>query len=163
MVSTSQLPEDILSYPASQLNLSSFLSLITHVFAAFHLLANQRGEMKRGNYLSKTLAVLAVVLFTKVTYGWYSQRKSLVLQTFKRHLSFLLSAIYVCAFLLFLLSLNIFNICFQWFTCYYSLSCVLHSQVLLHNPAHALLFCNLGILYLCHFWDSSSLHPTCAI
>ena len=141
MVSTSQLPEDILSYPASQLNLSSLLSWITHVFAAIYLLTNQRGEMKRGNYLSKTLAVLALVLFTKVTYGWYSPSANLlVLQTFKRHLSFLLSAIYVCAFLLFLLSLNICNICLQWFICYYFLSCVLHSQVLLHNPAHAPLF-----------------------
>ena len=69
-------------------------------------------------------------------------------------LSFLLNAIYVCTFLLFLLSLNIFNICFQWFMLLLPMVCFL-SQVLLHNPAHALLylllFCKLGILYLCHF------------
>ena len=69
--------------------------------------------------------------------------------------SFLLSAFYVCIFLLFLLSPNIFNICFQWFMLYTTSCRVFYFLKFCFTIEHMLccIFFSANCRHcICYFW-----------
>ena len=99
----------------------------------------------------------------------------LVVQTFKRHLSFLSTTLYcnclpstihVHAFPLFLFSLNICSICFQWFMLILLIVCFLFSSTTSQSSTCSVVsssFLHIGHVVSVSFSGSSFLHPTCAI